>query len=97
MLYAQQLQLFSFLVKLCVLICARQCIIVAPFAQNAGHEYISKITNISWPFGHFSLLFHSLKREKTEKDLKGEKLLHCWSISIMGDFPLGFLNFFLPE
>jgi len=30
--------LFSFLVKLCVLICARQCIIVIPFAKNAGHE-----------------------------------------------------------
>jgi len=28
---------------------------------------ISKVTNISWPFWHFSLLFHSLKREKTEK------------------------------
>jgi len=39
-------------------------------------DFISKVTNISWPFRHFSLLFHSLKREKTEKVLKGEKLLH---------------------
>jgi len=49
---------------------------------QASSALISKVTNISWPFWHFLFLFHLLNREKTEKVLKGEQLLHCWSISI---------------